>query len=246
MCFRPPLETNVSYVQGFVAAVPTANRQAYLEHARAALPLFKDGAAVRMVETWGDDVPPGTRNDFQGAVQATPEETVVFSWMEYTDRGARDAAMARIMADPRMRQMPEMPFDGKRLIFGGFDPFVDIGEGRGTYVDGYLLPVPAANRDAYRTMAQKVGEVLVDYGALRVVEAWGDDVPDGKVTDFRRATLAQEDEGVVFAWVEWPSKQVRDAAWAKSVEDPRMKPEGPMPFDGKRMIYGGFETLLDD
>lgn len=236
----------MTYIQGFVAAVPTANRSAYLDHARQALPMFKEFGAARMVEAWGDDVPKGKLNDFHGAVLASGNETVVFSWMEYADKATRDAGFEKMMADPRMQQMPEMPFDGKRLIFGGFDPFVDMGSGRGAYVDGYLLPVAVANREAYRAMAQKAAEVFVEYGALRYVEAWGDDVPEGKLTDFRRAALQEEGEGVVFSWVEWPSKQVRDAAWQKCSEDPRMKPPGGMPFDGKRMVYGGFAPLLDN
>src|SRR5690554_923101 len=236
----------MTYVQGFVGAVPTANRQAYLEHANAALALFKEFGTDRMVEAWGDDVPKGKLNDFQGAVQATADETVVFSLMEYADRAARDAAYEKMMADPRMQQIPEMPFDGKRMILGGFDPFVDVGSGRGAYLDGYLLPLSTDKRDAYRDVARKAADVFLEYGALRVVEAWGDDVPDGKVTDFRRAALAKDGEGVVFSWVEWPSKQARNDAWPKLMKDKRMMPGGEMPFDGKRMVYGGFETLLDD
>ena len=236
----------MTYIQGFVAAVPTANRSAYLDHARLALPMFKEFGATRMVETWGDDVPRGKLNDFHGAVRATDAETVVFSWMEYSDRKSRDAAFEKMMADPRMEQLPKMPFDGKRMILGGFQPLVDVGSGRGAYVDGYLLPVPDGNRATYRDLAQKVADEFLEYGALRVVEAWGDDVPEGKVTDFRRAVLARDDEGVVFSWVEWPSRQVRDEAWQKARNDPRMQPQGEMPFDGKRLIHGGFETVLDD
>src|SRR5690606_34006615 len=140
----------MTYIQGFVAPVPTANRGAYLDHARQALPMFKEFGTARMVEAWGDDVPRGKLNDFHGAVQATDGETVVFSWMEYADRAARDAAYERMMADPRMQQMADMPFDGRRMILGGFDPFVDVGTGRGAYVDGYLLPLQAGNRDAYQ------------------------------------------------------------------------------------------------
>ena len=236
----------MTYLQGFVTAVPTANRQAYIEHARQALPLFKEFGAGRMVEAWGDDVPQGKRNDFQGAVQATAEETVVFGWMEYRDKDARDGFHEKMMSDPRMEALPEMPFDGRRMIFAGFEPFVEVGSGRGAYLDGYLLPVPTANREAYRDLAQKCAELFVEHGALRVVEAWGDDVPEGKVTDFRRAALAEDGEHVVFSWIEWPSKQVRDEAWPKLMEDDRMKPDGDMPFDGKRMVYGGFETILDE
>ena len=236
----------MTYVQGFVAAVPTANRSAYEAHARQALRLFKDYGDMRFVESWGDDVPRGKRNDFQAAVQATGDETVVFSWIEYPDRATRDAAFEKMMADSRMQDMPEMPFDGKRMILGGFDPFVDTGSGRGGYFDGYLLPVPASNRDAYRDMARKAAEVFLEYGALRVVEAWGDDVPEGKTTDFQRAVLLEDGEHVVFSWVEWPSKQARDAAWPKLMEDARMKPDGDMPFDGRRMVYGGFAALVDE
>lgn len=235
----------MTYVQGFLAAVPTVNKQAYLEHARQALPLFKEYGAARMVEAWGDDVPKGKRNDLQGAVQATAEEAVVFGWMEYPDKATRDAAFEKMMADPSMQEMPEMPFDGKRMIFGGFDPLVDAGSARGGYIDGYLLPVPAGNREAYREMAGKAADVILEYGALRVVEAWGDDVAEGKVTDFHRAVLAGEGEGIVFSWIEWPSKQARNEAWPKLMKDTRM-PGSEMPFDGKRMVYGGFETTLDD
>jgi uncharacterized protein YbaA (DUF1428 family) len=99
-------------------------------------------------------------------------------------------------------------------------------------------------KDDYRNVAQAFWTMLKEFGALRVVECWGDDVPDGKVTDFRRAVAAQAGESVVFSWVEWPSKETRDAAHAKMQDDPRMK-DMPMPFDGKRMIFGGFAPMLD-
>jgi uncharacterized protein YbaA (DUF1428 family) len=97
-------------------------------------------------------------------------------------------------------------------------------------------------------MAAKAAAVFTEYGATRVVEAWGDDVPDGKVTDFKRAVQAQADENVVFSFVEWPSKTVRNEAWQKLMTDERMHPDDPsnMPFDGKRMFWGGFELLLDE
>ncbi len=85
-----------------------------------------------------------------------------------------------------------------------------------------------------------------EYGANRVVEAWGDDVPDGKVTDYRRAVKAQEGENVVFSWIEWPSKEARDEAWQKVMADERMKPDhANMPFDGQRMFWGGFRPIVD-
>jgi len=236
----------MTYVEGFVAAVPTANKEAYRAHAEQAASLFKEFGSTRQVEAWGDDVPDGKVTDFKGSVQAKEDEVVVFAWLEYPDKATRDGAMEKMMSDPRMKDMPEMPFDGKRMIYGGFDPIVDVDQGRGAYVDGFLVPVPNDNREAYREMAQKAADVFREYGALRTVEAWGDDVPDGKVTDYRRAVKAEEGETTVFSWIEWPSKQARDAAWPKLMEDERMKPDhGNTPFDGKRMIYGGFETILD-
>ena len=236
------------YVEGFVVPVPTANKEAYRRQAAEAAPLFQEFGATRMVEAWGDDVPDGKVTDFKGAVNATDDETVVFSWFEYPDKATRDSANAKMRDDPLMKAFGEsMPFDGKRMIFGGFDPMIDEASGaRGGYVDGYLVPVPEANRQAYREMAQKAADVFQEYGATRVVEAWGDDVPAGEVTDHRRAVKATEDERVVFSWVEWPSKQARDDAWPKIMQDERMKPDPDnMPFDGKRMIYGGFSPIVD-
>ena len=113
------------------------------------------------------------------------------------------------------------------------------------YVDGFVVPVPAANKDAYREMAAKFAPLFKEFGALRMVECWGDDVPDGKVTDFRRAVQAEEGEVVVFSWITWPDKATRDAGMKRVMEDPRMQPGGDMPFDGKRMIFGGFQVILD-
>lgn len=108
------------YIDGFVAAVPAENKQAYIEHARAASVLFKEWGATRCVETWGDDVPAGEQTDFMKAVAAKPGEVIVFSWVEYPDKATRQAAGEKMMQDPRMQAM-KMPFDGARLIYGGFD-----------------------------------------------------------------------------------------------------------------------------
>ncbi|HEJ7915714.1 TPA: DUF1428 family protein [Serratia marcescens] len=113
------------------------------------------------------------------------------------------------------------------------------------YVDGFVVAVPAANKEAYLRLAAAAAPMFKEFGATRVVECWGDDVPDGKLTDFRGAVKAQEGEVVVFSWIEYPSKAVRDAANEKMMNDPRMKALGEMPFDGKRMIFGGFAPILD-
>jgi uncharacterized protein YbaA (DUF1428 family) len=115
-----------------------------------------------------------------------------------------------------------------------------------TYVDGFVLAVPAASKEIYRKHAAEAAPLFKEFGAIRMVECWGDDVPDGKLTDFRGAVKAKEDEVVVFSWIEYPSKEVRDAANQKIMTDPRMKAMGEqMPFDGKRMIFGGFAPILD-
>src|SRR3546814_3893553 len=112
----------MTYVEGLVVAVPTANKEAYRKHAAEAAPLFKEFGVRRMVECWGDDVPDGKVNDFKGAVQAKDDETVVFSWFEYPDRATRDAANQKMMSDPRMEAMgADMLFDDKRMIIGGID-----------------------------------------------------------------------------------------------------------------------------
>ena len=118
---------------------------------------------------------------------------------------------------------------------------------RGSYVDGYVVPVPSGNKQAYRDMARKAADVFKEYGATRVVEAWGDDVPDGEVTDFKRAVKAKDDETVVYSFIEWPTKEARDTGLKQAMEDPRMQPDrDTLPFDGQRMIFGGFASILDE
>ena len=123
----------MSYIDGFVMAVPTANKQKFIEHAGLVDTIFTDLGASRVVECWADDVPEGKITDFGKAVQATADESVVFSWIEWPDKETRDAAMKKMMSedfkDERMdMEKNPMPFDGKRLIFGGFKPVVELQE----------------------------------------------------------------------------------------------------------------------
>ena len=113
------------------------------------------------------------------------------------------------------------------------------------YVDGFIAAVPVANKEAYIAHAALMSGVLKEYGALKCVECWGDDVPEGKLTSFTMAVKREEGEAVIFSWIEWESKAARDAGWEKAMADPRLDPvKVPMPLDGKRMIYGGFQMIL--
>jgi uncharacterized protein YbaA (DUF1428 family) len=114
-----------------------------------------------------------------------------------------------------------------------------------SYIDGFVIPVPAEKRQAYIKMAKDAQAIYLEYGALRVVESWGDDLPKGKINDFHTAIVAEGDEAVIFSWVEWPDKATRDAANQKIMADPRMQPGPDLPFSGARVIYGGFSILLD-
>jgi uncharacterized protein YbaA (DUF1428 family) len=118
-----------------------------------------------------------------------------------------------------------------------------------SYIDGFVIAVPTANKDKFIAHAREGDSLFMEMGAVRILECWGDDVQEGKQTDFRRAVDAHADESVVFSWVEWPDRQTRDAAMTKMMSDnfsdPRMDPErNPMPFDGKRMIFGGFDPVV--
>jgi len=110
------------------------------------------------------------------------------------------------------------------------------------YVDGFVAAVPTAQKEVYQRHCQAMGKVFKDHGALSVVDCWGDDVPEGKLTSFPMAVKCEPGETVAFGWIVWPSREKRDDAWKTVMDDPRMKDQ-TMPFDGKRMIYGGFQTI---
>jgi len=119
-----------------------------------------------------------------------------------------------------------------------------------SYIDGFVIAVPTANKEKFIEHAEKADNLFKELGARRILECWGNDVPDGKLTDFRKAVQAKEDETVVFSWIEWPDKATRDAAMARMDElmktDDRLNPgKNPMPFDGKLLIYGGFAPVVE-
>ena len=235
----------MTYFEGFIVPVPAANRDAFRAHANSLMDLLQKVGVRRQVEAWDSDVPEGKVTDFRMAVNAGPDEKVVFAWFEYPDRAARDAANQKMMSDPRMADLEAPPFDGKRMVLGGFKAIVEEGSGQGGYIDGFVVPVPETKTDAYRELAAKMAKVFREHGALRVVEGIADDVAHGEVTDFYRAVKAEDGETIVFSFIEWPDKATRDSAWEKIMADESMKPQGEMPFVGQRMFWGGFEKIVD-
>jgi len=115
-----------------------------------------------------------------------------------------------------------------------------------SYVDGFIVPVPHDSKEQYRAMAQKMAGKLQDLGATQVLEGWGDDLSRGKVTDFYMAVKAEDGENVVFSYIVWPDKQQRDKGWEHLMADPEMQPGQDMPFDGKRMFWGGFQPIVEE
>ena len=116
-----------------------------------------------------------------------------------------------------------------------------------SYVFVFVQPVPTANKEKYIKHVQIVADVLKEAGALQIVECWGDDVPDGEVTSFIKAVQKRDDETVAFSWILWPDKETCDKGMKKLLEDPRTQEDvNPMPFDGKRIIYGGFQMILEN
>ena len=116
----------MTYIDGFVAAVPIGNKEAYLEHARITSPVFKKYGALRVVNNWGDEVPDGEVTSFPLAVKAKPGEVIVFSWIEWPSKEAREKGMEQCMTDPIFNSDMEMPFDGKRMLIGSFETISDV------------------------------------------------------------------------------------------------------------------------
>ena len=112
-----------------------------------------------------------------------------------------------------------------------------------SYVDGVVAAVPEANKEAYIEHARQAAEIFREFGATEVVECWGDDVPEGKINSMHTAVQRKDGEAIIFSWIIWPSKEIRDAGWGRMMEDNRMADQ-EMPFDGSRMIFGGFNMVL--
>ncbi len=233
-------------IQGFIGAVPTANRAGFIDHANKVADAFRELGCLSAVECWGDDVPAGEVTSFPLSVKAGADESVIIAWYIWPSKAVHDAAMQHAMTDPRMSpEANPTPFDGQRVIFGTFDPVLELGAPHpGGYVDGFVVPVSRDRRDEFVAFAQKCDPVFIEHGASWIMEAWGVDVPEGKLTDFRRAVKAEPDEEVVFSWVQWPDRAARDAGNAKVMNDPRMAAH-EMPFDGRRLIFGGFEPVVE-
>ena len=235
----------MSYIQGYVTPVSTNAREAYLAHAQVAAAVFLELGASQVVDCWGDDVPHGEVTDFYRAVDARPDETIVFGWMRWPSKGAAEQAMTTAMTDPRLSpETNPMPFDGRRMIFGGFAPLLELGAPiPGGYIDGFVAAVPTQGRDRFEAFARACDPIFMEFGAVWIMEGWGVDVPVGTQTDLHRAVQRKADESVLFSWVQWPDKATRDAGSASMMEDPRFA-KMEMPFDGRRLIYGGFDPML--
>lgn len=237
----------MTYISGFVVPVPVGNKGKYKNVVDGSTPLFKAYGVTRLMEAWDDDVSDGQVTDFRRAVAAKDDEVIVFSWHEYPDKATANAANEKMMSDPAMEAMGrDMPFDGMRMIYGGFAGMHEAGTRGGPpgYIDGSLIPVATARKEDYRSLLERQAVIFTELGATRFLDAWGDNVPDGKQTDFKKAVNAKPDETVVFSFIEWPSKEVRDAAWPKIFNDPRMQ-EDNAPGDESRRVFGGFLPLVD-
>ena len=235
----------MTYLQGFVIPVKPGKKDAYRTMAAKAAPVFAECGATRTVECWGEDVPIGKLTDFRRAVKAEEGEDIAFSWIFWPDRATCDAASRKIMDDERMKPHGEMPFDGQRMIYAGFEVASDRGDGGPFgYIDGMVASVPDGMHEAFVEHAAFMATRLEGKGARRVVSGWGADVPDGKTTDFRRAVEAADGETVTFGWIEWPDKATHDAGWAALMADGTMEQNPPV-WDGRRAIFAGFVPIMD-
>jgi len=237
----------MTYVDGFVLAVPETNKEAYRKMASGASTVFRKHGAIGFVECWGEDVPQGKVNCMNSAVMRKDGETVMFSWIVWPDRAARDAGNAAVMVDPDLGGPGmEMPFDGMRMIYGGFDHLLGDALAAPGLINGTVMPVPSGKRAEYTAAAKKMADLFLEHGATSVVDAWSDDVPEGKVNSFHTAVLRKPDEAIVFSWINWKHQAAHDAGWEKVMADARMAEYSPASVgaDMGRMIYGTFRPIV--
>lgn len=234
------------YVQGMMAPVVTAKKDHYQEMARKAGEVFRRNGALAVIETWGEDIPDGKTNDMKMAVKLKDGETPVFTWIIWPSKEGRDEGMQKSFSDPLFSESFDPGMDGARMFFGGFEPVFEAGAFSGApYIDGFLVPCPVKNKEAYRKMAADAWPFFERHGAVSMFECWQDDLPDGKLTSMASAVQKEPDEAVLFSWVGWPSKEAREKGQAAMMADPEMVAPPEMPFSGARMVYGGFEVIVD-
>lgn len=238
----------MSYVDGFLIAVPNNRLDEYKTMAELGRTVWMDHGATAYLEAVADDVPYGEVTSFPRAVMAKEDETVIFSFIVYPSKEVRDACMKKVFEDDRMKgSMDNAPFDGKRMIFGGFDAILtpEKLDGNAGYVDGFVMPVEANRLDEYRRIAKESAPMWKDFGAVAIGETLADDAPVGELTSFPRSVQAKDGETVGFGYVIYESREHRDAVNAKMMADKRFEElMRSIPVDGKRMIFGGFRTIV--
>ena len=234
------------YVQGMMAPVASEKKAQYQTLSAKAADVFRQNGALSVVESWGDDIPDGKVNDMKSAVKLKDGETPVFTWIVWPSKAARDEGMQKSFANPLFSEGFDPGMDGARMFFGGFETIIEAGDFSGAdYIDGFLVPCLVKNKEAYRKMAADAWPLFERHGAISMFECWQDDLPDGQLTSMALAVQKKPDEAVLFSWVGWPSKEARLKGQASMMADPEMRPPPEMPFDGMRMIFGGFEVIVD-
>lgn len=235
----------MSYYSGFLAAVPTENKHAFIRHARHTATAFKDHGLVNALECWGVDVPDGRLTSMIKAVDCHKDETVIFAFYHWPEKQVYRDAVATSMKDTRLDPSKNhMSFDRERVLWGNFTPLFEIGrQQEGGVYDAFLLPIPKTLRDEYLEFAKSGDAIFLEHGANWCVECWEDDIPRDASYNFHKAVAKTDGEIVVLSWVQWPSKEAREAGNAKLYNDNRLSPQA-CPFDMSRMIFGSFEPVL--
>ena len=243
----------MSYIDGLVFAIPTANRSEFIGYAKRS-DSFLEGY-TRIVYGWEDELLEGQLTDFRKSVQAKTDESIVFVWVEWPDKATRNFEhrnmQTRLETEANfINEIP--PFNGRRMISGGFETIIDFETTTHnkkkditmSYIDGFLFAVKSENKEAFIDYANRANSLIE--GCTRVVYALEDDLQDGQVTDFRKAVQAKDDEAVVFGWEEWLDKEARNKGhelMAERMESHETLSKEMPPFDELRMVFGGFETI---